>query len=171
MVTFYKLIDQLSQCLLSHGLPMCRDSCALSSDSLPWELTEKLWTALWNDSVVHFRSERRTSLPKHHSQDQKRRVIRPVWKEQHFTVASGLLLVTFLLHGTTPEVYTRKNPFNTPMLTPNERITGLWIKQGERPHSLNFLQTYHTTLIQCFYIQPQIRKSWDSMENANKKRK
>ncbi len=22
-----------------------------------------------------------------------------------------------------------------------------------------------------FYLQPQIRKSWDSMENANKKRK
>ncbi len=38
VVTFYKLIDQLFQCLLSHGL----SQCTRSSDSLPRELTETL---------------------------------------------------------------------------------------------------------------------------------
>ncbi len=31
--------------------------------------------------------------------------------------------VVFLFHGTFAKVYTRKNPFNTPMLTSNEHIT------------------------------------------------
>ncbi len=26
-------------------------------------------------------------------------------------------------------------------------------------------------VLYCYHVQPQIRKSWDSMENANKKRK
>ncbi len=43
------------------------------------------------------------------------------------TFHRGLLLVTFnvvfLLHGTIAKVYTCKSPFNTPMLTSNERIT------------------------------------------------
>ncbi len=34
---------------------------------------------------------------------------------------------------------------------------------------LNISVTLHKQFIKWFYLQPQIRKSWDSMENANKK--
>ncbi len=40
--------------------------------------------------------------------------------------------VVFLLHRTIAKVYTRKNPYSTPMLTSNERITVVYIKAAVR---------------------------------------
>ncbi len=86
-------------------------------------LDRGLWSALWN--------EPRTSLPKHHSQQQKHcNVNMPHLKRA--TLYRGLLLVmfnvVFLLRGTLVEIYTYKNTFNTPMLTSNECFTVVYIK-------------------------------------------
>ncbi len=47
------------------------------------------------------------------------------------------------------------------------------IKQLHKQHyQLHLLLTSLTSFLAYIYeLQPQIRKSWDSMENANKKRK
>ncbi len=56
----------------------------------------------------------------------------------------------------------------------DEKYTFHWTKYGVmwRAHVLK-VETKWTPVghVTTFFVQPQIRKSWDSMENTNKKRK
>ncbi len=158
-----------------------------------------LFTCLSNSTLKHLQVVQNSEpFAKLLTKSSKRSHVTPIlislhWLPVKFRIHFKILVMVFrALHGQAP-VYINEmlKPYNSSrnlrssnqilLVVPRSRLKTkgdcafevvdpkLW---NALPRELRSVDSVDISLVQtCFCLQPQIRKSWDSMENANKKKK